>query len=243
MSRPQKAGDSPFGLRLLHALFFLAIVVPVAIATSWLELSQLFAAVTSKYVCGSPPLPLPIFGALCGAVCAALLLFFFVKGKSAPLWVSLVGLAGAACSVVGMHAAEARRSCIGANVDVLAAARQLHQLQVDRLQRTGFMPGNEVLWQEALSGLKLPPPQFRTRTLQQLPWKLVRTEEPNASAAGLAPGTLMVWVSKDGVTFEIKPVGVIQGDAAVLVDDEKAPIILKGTFNPEVPGAGAEAGR
>lgn len=222
-------------LKVFHAFVFL-LLSAAAMGLGQEEAKQLLFAVSKPYHFGAPPSVLPLLGALCGAVCAALLLFHFVRLKTTPLWVSALAVAGVLIGYFGRtDGTEVRRNHHAANLDVMAAARQLHRARVDELQRTAELPRDQASWAKALEALSLPKSPARTRSFSLLPFEIAMLASNDASLQGMRPGTLAVWVSEDGVEFAIHPVGFDEKrDVSPLEDEQGEPIVLTGAFNPNL---------
>lgn len=226
----EKAGLS--FLPIFHAAAFL-LLSAVAIVLGADDAQQLRYAVSNPYHFGAPHRSLPIIGAVLGIACAVPTLWFFVKRRPVPLVVSGLAIAGVLCGYFGLRNEEPRRSFHAANLDVLAAAQQLHRLQIDELQKSAEIAADPAAWRAALESLRLPNSPVRTKSFEQLPFEVSMLSDQAASLSGLRPGTLAVWVSADQVEFTIAAIGfAASGEAAPLKDKEGRTLILTGAFNP-----------
>jgi hypothetical protein len=241
-ARDERAERSPLALRIVHALVFVGLC-SAAMALGDDEVRQLLFAWGNSYHYGNPPAVLPIVGALFGVVAAALILVHFARGKSVPLWVSMLPLAGILLGYAGRATQAPRRTHYAANLDVLAAARQLHRAQVAVLQQNGELPVDQASWDLALTALQLPKSPARTRSFTLLPFRVALLPDRGVTPEGVAPGTLGVWVSKDGIEFEVHPVGFDeQRKVAPLVDPQGRALVLTGAYNPEMKETEAQPG-
>jgi len=51
----------------------------------------------------------------------------------------------------------------------------------------------------------------------------------------LGPGSLLLFVSPDGASFELRLVGLSEGLPQVLRDETGGPVVLRGLYNPNLP--------
>lgn len=234
---------SPLALRIVHALVFLGLA-SAAMALGNDELRQLRFAWRSTFHFGHPPAVLPIIGAGLGAAGALLILVHFARGRSVPLWASMLPLFGVALGYAGRVNEPPRRTHFAANLDVLAAARQLHRLQLEKLQTQAIIPVEKGDWEAALAALQLPKSPARDRAFQLLPFQIAMLQARGADPTGAPPGTIGVWVSPDGAEFELRAVGFDANKAvAPLRDDAGQAIVLMGTYNPELKDSAPERPR
>jgi hypothetical protein len=64
---------------------------------------------------------------------------------------------------------------------------------------------------------------------------VVRVETPEARPEPLLPGALLLHVSPDGAAFELRLVGLGEGQPQVLRDETGAAVVLRGLYNPDLP--------
>ncbi len=227
---------SPAGLRVVHAVVFLGFA-SATLAAVHPELIQLGAAMRHTFHPGTPPSPLGVAAGLFAIAGSLTLLVFFVRGKSAPLWVSaalLLGLLGGVASQGA--AAPSRRSPEGANLVLLELGRAVHLKARDRLQQAGEVPSTQQFWDEALLASTGPERPFHQRSFAVVPWKLELLARAEDFPTTAHPGTLLVFVSEDHASFVITFVGLDERfEPARLRDRENRVVELKGVFNPDMP--------
>ena len=238
--KPEAQGaGSPAGLRLIHAVVFLGFAA-ATLAAVYPEFQQLIAAWQRPFHPGSPPSAVALAAggtALAGAIVIG---FNLARRRSTSLLVSafiLTAFGGALW--FRNQEPPTRRTWQGADVALLEVTRGLHLKMVERLQREAEVPRETGPWQEALvqaarnaapDGLSA----IRSRRFAAQPYALVRVREPGAVPPGLAPASVLLWVSDDAVTFALTPIG-LQSDGAVgpLVDERGERLVFKGVFNPD----------
>lgn len=229
-------GRSPLALRLIHAAVFLAFAAG-AVAAALPEWRHGVFALERPYHTGSPPRVLLILGSVLAAAGAVGLLLALVRGRSAPQGNSWLILGGAGAVVLGTAGSPPpeRPSEISANTALIHLGQSLQRAMVDRLQEQGEVPVALEPWQQVLD--QLPPSRhpFRTRTFQQVTSQVGRAETPESRPEPLVPGSLLLFVSSDGASFELRLVGLMEGRPHVLVDDTGAPVTLRGLYNPDLP--------
>jgi hypothetical protein len=235
--RREAPGRSPLALRLIHAAVFLAFAAG-AMAAALPEWRHGVFALGRPFHTGSPPRALLILGSVLAATGAAGLLLALARGRSAPQGNSWLILGGAVAAVLGTAGSSPpeRPSELSANTALIHLGQSLQRAMVDRLQQHGEVPVAIEPWQEALS--RMPPSfhPFRTRTFQQVTSQVWRVATPESRPESLLPGSLLLFVSPDGASFELRLVGLTDGHPQVLVDHTGIPVTLRGLYNPDLPG-------
>lgn len=232
--RPGLAADASPALRGVHAAVFLSMTAGVlgAALGEWRHLGVVLAR---PFHVGPPPAPLLLLGSALAATGALRLLWALAWRRSAPLWAScliLVGVAGTVLATAGRTPAE--RSEPRANLALLEGTRRLHVAMVDTLQRTGEVPVAQGAWEAALRASLVRGDLFRTRLFQPLPPTLVRVASSEALPQPLQPGCLLLHVSEDGAAFDLRAVGLLEGQPSLLRDDKGEVLVLRGLYNPEL---------
>ncbi|MFL5350467.1 MAG: hypothetical protein ACJ8AT_37325 [Hyalangium sp.] len=237
--RRQPPGRSPLALRLIHAAIFLAISAGVMTAC-FPEWPHGVRALRHPYHVGTPPQALLLLGFLLGATGALLLLGSLTRGRSAPLAVSWLILGGAGAAVLGTAASAPpeRPSELAVNTRLIQLGQRLQLAMVSRLQERGEVPVAREPWQQALEQVAPEESPIRTRAFRQVPPQVSRVETPEARPQPLVPGMLLLFVSPDGASFELRLVGLADGLPQVLVDETGAPVVLRGLYNPDLPKPG-----
>jgi hypothetical protein len=234
--RREAPGHSPLALRLIHAAVFLVFAAGAA-AAALPEWRHGVFALGRPYHTGSPPRALLILGSGLAAVGAAGLLLALARGRSAPQRNSWLILGGAAATVLGTAGSPPpeRPSEISANTALIHLGQGLQRAMVDRLQLHGEVPVALGPWQETLE--RMPPTRypFRMRTFQQVTSQVWKVETSESHPEPLHPGSLLLFVSPDGASFELRLVGLTDGHPRLLVDDTGAPVTLRGLYNPDLP--------
>jgi hypothetical protein len=232
------SAHSPLGLRLTHALVFLPLAATVLCGSAF-EWRHLVQALSRPFHAGAPPGPPLLAGALLAGVGAWRVAVAVVLRHSAPLWAS--GLILSALCLASMnHGApvEAERSEARANLAFLEVGRRLHLSMVGGLQQQGEVPRDHAAWVRALAGATARQDRVRDRRFRARPPRALRVASPDAlPAEPLVPGQVLVWVSEDGVTFELRLVGFADGAPALLRTPDGAVLVLKGLYNPDLPPA------
>jgi len=226
---------SPLGLRLFHAALFLAFAAGVGAAAlpEWRHLAH---ALGQPFHVGEPP-RWPVLAACMLAAAGALrLLWGLARGRSAPLWASVLIL----LSVVGVMAGGSRgpaaeRSEDTANLAFLRTARRVHLTMVQELQAHGEVPVKPEAWRKALEAAGPREDRVRTRDFRPVPPEVVWLPSADALPTPLVPGAVGVYVSPDGATFTLRPVGLRAGQPSLLLDEQGAPLVLRGLYNPDLP--------
>ncbi|MFP2932650.1 hypothetical protein ACLESO_47385, partial [Pyxidicoccus sp. 3LG] len=155
----------------------------------------------------------------------------------APGWASGVILLG----VVGTLAAgdpmglDGTRSEAAANVELLRVARRVHLSMVGELQSHGGVPVEPGAWRRALAQAQGSEVRVRTRAFQPVIPQVVWLPSEQATPEPLVPGALAVHVTPDGVGFTVRMVGLVEGQPALLRDDQGATLVLRGLYNPDLP--------
>ncbi len=234
--RREAPGRSPLALRLIHAAVFLAFAAG-AVAAALPEWRHGVFALGRPFHTGAPPRALLILGSMLAATGAAGLLLALVRGRSAPQGNSWLILGGAAAVVLGTagRPPPERPSELAANTALIHLGQGLQRAMVERLQQHGEVPVAIEPWQGTLD--QMPPPRhpFRTRTFQQVTSQVWKVETPESRPEPLLPGSLLLFVSPDGASFELRLVGLSDGRPQVLVDHTGAPVTLRGLYNPDLP--------
>lgn len=234
--RREAPGRSPVALRLIHAAIFLVFAAG-AVAAAFPEWRHGVFALGRPFHTGAPPRALLILGSALAATGALGLLLALSQGRSAPLGISWLILGGAGATVLGTAGSPPpeRPSEIAANTALIHLGQGLQRTMVERLQQHGEVPVALGPWQDTLT--QLPPAlhPFRTRTFQQVTSQVWKVETSEARPESLLPGSLLLFVSPDGASFELRLVGLVEGRPQVLVDDTGAPVTLRGLYNPDLP--------
>jgi hypothetical protein len=220
----------------VHAAVFLAFAAGVAVAAApeWRHLAR---ALGQPFHAGAPPRAPLLAGSLLAAAGALSLGWGLARGRSAPLGASGAILLG----VVGTLAAgeprgvEATRSEVAVNLDLLRLARRVHLDMVGELQTHGGAPVEPEAWRRALRRAGGEAWRVRTRAFQPVPAQVVWLPSEQALPEPLVPGALAVHVTPDGVGFSVRVVGLEAGHPALLRDDQGAPLLLRGLYNPDLP--------
>jgi hypothetical protein len=231
--RREAPGRSPLALRLIHAAIFLAIAAG-AVAAAVPEWRHAALALEHPYHVGPPPRALLVLGSVLAAAGAAGLLAALVRGRSASLNVSWLILGGAGAAVLGSAISPLPKipSEPAVNTQLIYLGQRVQTSMVGYLQERGEVPVAPELWQAVLLRVTPSESPIRTRTFQQVALRVVRVETPEAKPEPLVPGTLLLYVSPDGASFELRLVGLSEGQPRVLVDETGAPVVLQGLFNP-----------
>lgn len=237
--RRQPPNRSPLALRFIHAAIFLAISAG-AMAAGFPEWQHGVRALRQPYHVGTPPQALGILAFLLGAAGALALLASLARGRSAPLSVSWLILGGGGAAVLGTaaFAPPERPTELAVNTRLIQLGQRLQATMVNQLQERGEVPVAREPWQQALDQVAPEESLFRTRAFRQVPPQVAQVETPEARPQALAPGMLLLFVSPDGASFELRLVGLAQGLPQVLVDETGAPVALRGLYNPDLPKPG-----
>ncbi len=229
------------GLRVVYGVVYLGLAA-AAVAAALPELSQLLFALSRDFHFGTPPRPAALLGVGLVAVGLGVVILRWSRGGDAPLWASGLVLLAAALPVLGMwREVPQGRSWAAADKAILDVAHLVQRQMVDRLQSEGEVPRALAPWQNVLGEVtKNRASPVLDRSFARVPYALERIPEPNARPQPLRPGTLLVYVAPEGEAFEIYPVGFSpEGDVAPLADEGGNPVVLRGTFNPEMRQAPA----
>jgi hypothetical protein len=240
--RREAPGRSPLALRLIHAAVFLAFAAGV-VAAALPEWQHALFALGRPYHVGSPPRALLVLGSVLAAVGALALLVALVRGRSAPLAVSwcILGGAGAALMGAATGAPPERPSELSANTALIIVGQRVQLTMVDQLQQRGEVPVSPGPWQEALERVTQAQRPFRSRTFQPVPPQILPVQTPEAVPQPLVPGALLLFVSPDGASFELRLVGLSEGLPQVLRDETGGPVVLRGLYNPNLPSLPASS--
>jgi hypothetical protein len=228
-------------LRLVHAIVFLGFSAS-ALAAVYPEFLQLAAAWQRPFHAGAAPSGLALASGVTAAGVATLLVVNLARRRSTSLAASALLLA-AFCGALVFRSQEvpAQRSWQGADLALLEVTRALHLKMVERLQKDAEVPREPGPWQEALTAaaLKASPgglSPIRSRSFAAQPYQVVKVPGQGAVPEGLPPAAVALWVSDDGVSFSLTPVGLLRdGAVGPLVDDSGAKVVFKGVFNPDLP--------
>lgn len=234
-SRPERAPV----LRALYAVVFFGIALS-ALTAGWPEFEHLLFALSRPYHFGDPPRLLTLSGGLLLAVTVVAVAIQFLRGREIPLYLSAVMLGSALMCLSGLGVEVPRgRNWAAADKQILDVASKVHRQMVEVLQTEAVVPKERQPWLEELqAAAKEAPPPARTRMFLDVPWDVERVEEEDALPELLRPGTLVVYVAPQGEAFQIHPIGFdTSGKVAPLKDDRGRPVILRGTFNPEMKQA------
>ncbi len=239
-ARREPPGRSPWALRLLHATVFLSFAVGVGIA-ALPEWRHTVAALARPYHVGEPPRALLLVGSALAAAGALSLLASLMRGRSAPLaasWLILAGLAGGILGASGAQPPE-RPSELAANTRLILVGQRVQIAMVSQLQERGEVPVTPEPWLRTLEPLASASSWPRARTFRPVPPRVVPMATPEARPEPLVPGSLLLHVSPDGASFELRLVGLRDGRPQVLVDETGAAVVLRGLYNPDLPSAPA----
>jgi hypothetical protein len=231
------ADASPIGLRAFHVVVFLGFAGGT-IAGMIPELRQLFVALTHPWHFGTPPSPLGTAAALAAIFSSLALIVFLVRGRSAPLWMSVVMLVAFGVSIWQQGYVFSRRSAPGANLAMLDMGKALHEKMRAQLQQSGAVPNTAAEWEAALSAIAAENPRlvspYRSRTFAIAPWKLRTLVKEGDFLLDATPGTFTVFIPADASRFTITMVGLDPEHQTVrLRDDQGQPFELKGAFAPD----------
>ncbi len=234
MTSARAADASGLGLRAFHVVIFLGFAA-AAIAGVLPELRQLVSGLASPWHFGTPPSPFAVAAALGAAGLSAGFLVFLVRGRSAPLWMSVAMLVAFGVSYWQQGYGFSRRNAPGANLAMFELGKALHETMRGQLQQTGAVPGSAAQWQAALTALAADHPSpFRTRSFQQVPWTLRTLQREGDFLLDASPGTFTVFVPTDNSRFTITMVGLDPEHQTVrLRDDHGQPFELKGAYTPD----------
>ena len=234
--RREAQGRSPLALRLIHAALFLAFAAG-AVAAAVPEWRQVVFALERPYHAGAPPRVLLALGSVVAATGALGLLAFLVRGRSAPLSASWLILGGAGLTVLGAALSPPSEpvSELALNTRLLQLGQRVQLVMVGELQEKGEVPTAREPWQAALERIAPIQSPLRTRLFQQVPLQVLQVPAPEDRPEPLTPGTLLLYVSSDGASFELRLVGLAQDAPQVLGDETGAPVVLRGLYNPDVP--------
>ena len=221
-------------VRVVHALVFGAAIASTLKITSS-EAEQLVAVIARPYHFGDPVAPMAAFAFVLSALLAPLMLSFLLRRKAVPLKLSAaVLLAFSLAWADRIISGPRERSPLEANDQLSTVARSFHGRLVETLQAKAELPREASELQPFLrSAISASGPagQFsgRARFGRELGYQLTRVSDREEALAQLVPGQLLVWVSEDGVAFQIVPVGFDpNGKPRALVEQT-----LKGVFNPD----------
>ena len=234
--RREGAGRSPLALRLIHAVIFLAFAAMV-VAAALPEWRHGVFALGRPYHVGSPPRALLVLGSVLAAAGAAGLLVALARGRSAPLAASWFILGGAGAAVMGTagNPPPERPSELSANTALIQLGQRVQISMVDQLQQRGEVPVSPGPWQETLERIAQSKRPFRTKTFQPVRPQVIPVQTPEARPEPLRPGSLLLFVSPDGASFEFRLVGLSEGRPEVLRDETGGPVVLRGLYNPNLP--------
>ncbi len=236
--RREAPGRSPLALRLIHAAVFLAFAAGV-MAAALPEWRHGVLALGRPYHAGPPPRALLVLGSALAVSGALGLLVALARGRSAPLGASWLILGGAGAAVLGSAGSPPpeRPTEPAVNIALIHLGQRVQLAMVERLQTRGEVPVAPEPWQQVLDQAAPAKGHVRTRTFRQVPPRVLRVETPEARPEPLVPGSLLLFVSPDGASFELRLVGLSQGRPWLLRDDTGAPVVLHGLYNPELPPA------
>ena len=208
-------------LKVLHAAVFLGLAVATCLLV-FPEARQLAFALSAPYHFGAPPSIGALIAGNLAVFGGGLLVRSLFRRQPVPLGVSALIVAAFAMGVVTPVAPDqAGRSWAAADREILAAARKVHLEAVQRLQAKGEITAEGWSAPSALS-------PARTPSFARLPYQVV-------FGKGDRPGALCVQLSEDGVSFELRALGFApDGTVALLADENGAPLVLRGTYNPAV---------
>jgi hypothetical protein len=239
-ARRESAGRSPWGLRLIHAAVFLAFAAGVGIA-ALPEWQHTVAALGRPYHVGAPPRALLLLGSALAMAGASSLLVALVRGRSAPLGASWLILGGLGVGILGASGPQPpeRPSELAANTRLILVGQRVQLAMVSQLQERGEVPVTPEPWQRTLEQIASADSWPRSRAFRLVPPQVVPVATPEAHPEPLLPGSLLLHVSADGASFELRLVGLEAGQPKVLVDETGAAVVLRGLYNPSLPPAPA----
>ncbi|MDY7229437.1 hypothetical protein [Hyalangium rubrum] len=242
MTKPSPAPvRSSLGLRLVHAAVFLAFAAAATVA-ALPEWRHGLDVLGRAYHVGTPPRAVLVLGSVLAVAGASSLLFSLLRNRSAPMVASWLILGGLVASIVGTAGSPEpeRPTEVAANTALIQLGQRVQVAMVSQLQERGEVPVALGPWQHALERVA-PPGRFRTRGFRAVPPQVVAVATPEALPAPLLPGALLLHVSSDGASFELRLVGLSQGEPQVLRDETGAPVVLRGLFNPSLPATPARS--
>ncbi|MBU8896576.1 hypothetical protein KRR26_13230 [Corallococcus sp. M34] len=234
-SKDARATSSSAGLRWVHAIIFLGLAALVfgAAIPEWQYLGEV---VGWPYHTGEPPRGVLLVGSVLAAVGVLRLGVALVRSVSAPLWASVCILLGVlATMLTGSWGPPLERSERAANLSILSSARRVHLRWVGVLQEEGEVPARPEPWVESLGAVTQSGSRVSNRFFRPVSPRLVWLTAPDARPTPLVPGDVWVFVSPDGISFEVRAVGVEAGQPVFLHDETGAPVVLRGLFNPDLP--------
>ncbi|MBJ6764013.1 hypothetical protein JGU66_24840 [Myxococcaceae bacterium JPH2] len=226
---------SSAGLRWVHAIIFLGLAALV-FGAAFPEWQYLGEVAGWPYHVGEPPRGVLLVGSVLTAVGVLRLGVALVRSASAPLWASVGILLGVlATMLTGSWGPPQERSERAANLAILSSARRVHLRWVGVLQEEGEVPASREPWEESLAAVTQTASRVSDRFFRRVPPRLVWLSAPDARPTPLVPGDVWVFVSPDGIAFEVRAVGVEDGQPVFLHDETGAPVVLRGLFNPDLP--------
>jgi hypothetical protein len=225
------AASAPPSLRVAYVLVFL-VFAGLGVAVVWPEWAQAWALVAHPYFFGDPPSLLALAASGTGALGSIWMIGRFFRGKGASLPVSGVVLGCAIASWVQAICSEpAARTWAAADKQIVEAAAALRE-QMGRTLTEKAVPKDDASWTAALANAVKAPSPARAG-LRAVPYQVVRSDKQGELPGKLVPASLVVWVSPEGFTFEVIPVGFGKdGQVARLSDLQGAPLVLRSSRDP-----------
>jgi hypothetical protein len=229
--------DSPLPLRLVHAIVFAGFTA-ICLVSGWPEAQHLLHSQRQLFHAGPPPRPELLLAVLAALVGMTVVLVQALRGRSAPLFWSLLILGGLVIALWGNRegVVVAGRTADSANLKILRVARNLHGRMVSELQNQGSAPEELVAWEAALQQVTLgQTTPVRSRSFAPLPFRIQKIDSPEALPSNVPPGSLLLYVMEGGVAYEIHPVGISpSGEPWLLRDPKGEDIVFRGAFNPDL---------
>ncbi|ADO73205.1 hypothetical protein [Stigmatella aurantiaca] len=234
--RSAAPGRSPAFLRWLHALVFLGFAAG-AVAGARPDWQLVLSTLRQPYPLGAPPRPMLLLGSALAVAGGTRLMWAWVRGRSASLGASWLILGGGVSAVLGAAGSPPPEppSEPAFNIALIQWGQRVQRAMVGQLQERGEVPVLEEPWRVELERAGTARIPVRDRTFRLIPPQALMTASPEALPERLVPGTLLVYVSPDGASFELRLAGLEGGAPVILRDDTRAPLVLRGLYNPDLP--------
>ncbi|MBM7115602.1 hypothetical protein [Archangium primigenium] len=234
---PPVAADTSAALRLVHGILFGGFTA-ITVVVGAPEFEQLLRAFQQPFIAGLPPRWTVMMAVLVALVGMGVILIQALRRRSAHVaWSALVL---GALSVVLWSDREGPvpgRNSHAANLKILQTARALHGLQVPELQSRGHIGEDLESWRAALQ--QTTHGEFTTvysNVFEAMPYSIVQVAAPDTLPEELSPGTLVLYVMKGGLAYELQAIGISpEGQPWRLEQStDHEPVVFRGAFNPEI---------